>query len=408
LTGAGGPRTRARRRLARLALLLALGLGALELGSALVLRARPFLFGGLALGPEERGARLAACIRRTLENRPDALGVLDAELGWKPRANLKNGVDDVDARGLRSLREYADEPAPGILRVAVFGDSFVYGSEVATAEAWPSVLERSSEKLEVLNYGVPGYGEDQIYLRFLAEGQSLRPRIVLLGVAPPTIDRMLAQFEIFRTFEADTRMVSSKPRFRLGRSDELELVPNPIRKPSDLERFAADPSAVRELGRFDHWYEPLVWESPWFDRSHACRLLFSGWIQLRRRYFDPDRPLDGRPGHAVFNASSEGFRILERLVREFDRKAKERGEIPAILVLPDGYAIERRRRGETDLLEPLRRSCREAGLDMLDAAEAFLALPKERKMEPLFLNKFHYSAEGNRVVAEWVGREISH
>lgn len=397
----------ARRRLAKIAILLALLLVALELGSALLLRARPFLLGGLALGPQERNARLSACIRRTLENRPDALGMLDAELGWRPRPNLKNGVDDVDARGLRSLREYADAPAPGVLRVAVFGDSFVYGSEVSTAEAWPTVLERSDPKLEILNYGVPGYGEDQIYLRFLGEGQNLRPRIVLLGVAPPTIDRMLAQFEIFRTFEAETRMVSSKPRFRLGGSGELELVPNPIRELSDLERFADDPSAVRELGRFDHWYEPLVWESAWFDRSHACRLLFSGWIQLRRRYFDPDRPLEGRPGHAVFNESSEGFRILERIVREFDREAKERGQIPGVLVLPDGYAVERRRRGEIDLLEPLRRSCRAAGLDLLDAADAFLALPKETELGPLFVNRFHYSPEGNRVVAEWIAGEIA-
>jgi hypothetical protein len=289
----------------------------------------------------------------------------------------------------------------------VFGDSFVYGSEVATAEAWPSVLERAHEELEVLNYGVPGYGEDQIHLRFLAEGEKLRPKIVLLGVAPPTIDRMLAQFEIFRTFEAETRMVSSKPRYLLGASGGLELVPNPIRKLADLERYAAEPSLVRELGRFDHWYEPLVWESAWFDRSRACRLLFAGWIQLRRRYFDPDRPLEGRPGHAVFNASSEGFKILERIVRDFDREAKRRGEIPVVLVLPDGYAVERRRRGEIDLLEPLRVSCRSAGLDLVDAADAFLALPKETAIEPLFVNKFHYSPEGNRVVAEWIAGEIA-
>jgi len=68
---------------------------------------------------------------------------------------------------------------------------FVYGSEVPTDESWASVLEQARPNTEVLNHGVPGYGQDQAYLRFLAEGRDLRPKVVLFGVATPTLDRIM-------------------------------------------------------------------------------------------------------------------------------------------------------------------------------------------------------------------------
>ena len=66
--------------------------------------------------------------------------MLDAHLGWRPPPGFSNDREHVNAQGLRSTREYAPVPAPGVLRIAAFGDSFVYGAEVAT-EISPGELE---------------------------------------------------------------------------------------------------------------------------------------------------------------------------------------------------------------------------------------------------------------------------
>jgi len=394
------------RRIVRVLVVLLLNLALLELAASGLLALRPMILRGLASGPERRDLLLAAGIRRMLESRPEALAQPDPELGWRPRPGLHFGPDDVDALGLRSRREYAAEPAPGILRIAVFGDSFVYGSEVSTADAWPTRLEEIRPGTEVLNYGVPGYGQDQIHLRFLGEGEKLRPKVVLFGVAAPTAERVVAVLAAFHSLEAVENGLLSKPRYVLDAESGLRLVPNPLAQPADLERYLGRPSALAELGRFDFWYEPRLFDSWWFDHSRACRILFAGWAITERRYLDPDRPFRGLPGRAVLNEASSSFRILTEILERSLAAARERGIEPLLLLLPDRFGIERSRKGESDELGPLRTWCLERNLPLLDAGQAFLTLPPSTDQGPLFAPQFHYSAEGNRVVAEWLRSEI--
>src|SRR5690242_15116262 len=100
---------------------------------------------------------------------------IDSILGWRYAPNFHDAHDQLDAMDLRSDRDYAPTPPRGVLRIAAFGDSFVYGNEVDNADAWPTLMEMDNPHLEVLNYGVGGYGLDQAYLRYLAGG-SLRWR----------------------------------------------------------------------------------------------------------------------------------------------------------------------------------------------------------------------------------------
>ena len=101
---------------------------------------------------------------------------LDSLLGWRYRPGYSSETDHLNAQGLRARREYAPIPATGTWRVAAFGDSFVYGNEVRDEDTWCALLEAGAGDLEVLNYGVGGYGLDQAFLRFQSEGMALRPR----------------------------------------------------------------------------------------------------------------------------------------------------------------------------------------------------------------------------------------
>jgi hypothetical protein len=57
-------------------------------------------------------------------------------------------------------------------------------------------------------------------------------------------------------------------------------------------------------------------------------------------------------------------------------------------------------------MDPVRKFCRDEDLEFIDLKDAFVAQPAEVETGAWFANRFHYSAEGNRVVADWIQREI--
>jgi len=385
--------------------MVAMTLGVIEILAAIVLVIYPSIFGGHATSLEDRDARLVESITAILEDRPDALAEFNAELGWRPRPDLDNGRDIINSQALRSRREYLESPLPGVLRIAAFGDSFVYGSEVLTDDAWPSLIEQSRPNTEVLNYGVPGYGQDQVYLRFLAEGQDLDPEVVLFGIATPTLGRLLKASDVFQSPGAARYDFVQKPRFLLD-ADGLSLAPNHPQRLSDFERFLKEPSSFRELGAHDYWYDPLVYENWLFAHSHIGRVALAAWVHIKRRFIDADRPLKGPRGAGVFNDASSGFRILTLILERFVATATDRGMRPVVIILPDGYSTERIRSGRSGIMDPVRELCRDEGLEFIDLKDAFVAQPTEVEIGSWFTNRFHYSAEGNRVVADWIQREI--
>ena len=397
---------RPRRRIALFAgLLVVVLLVVAEVAARIVLLVSPHVFGGQAATAVERHARLASSIETMLEDRPDSLCTMDPELGWRPRPGLDNGVDKINSQGLRSAREYAPDAGAGTLRVAAFGDSFVYGSEVETRDAWASVIERRRPDTEVLNYGVPGYGQGQVLLRLRAEVERLSPDVVLFGVATPTLLRMLSFVGGFRAPHQGTEFLS-KPRFTLSADGGLELHPNPVRSPAAARRILERPVDVLAFGREDHHYQPFAYESWLFQRSAFCRLLFAAWTQVYGRYVDDERPLVGGAGAGVFNAASDNFRVLTRMLSEFDAETRAGGMRPIILILPDGYSTQRFRRGEAGILDPVREFCRERGLETIDLKDAFLAQPSAADELGWFVNRFHYSAAGNRIAADWVSAHL--
>ena len=131
--------------------------------------------------------------------------------GWAVAPNVRNlevfgGKRlNTDARGLRGAREVPFEKSPGTTRIAIFGDSFTFGEEVSDDETFAHQLERLLPGVEVLNFGVHGYGHDQELL-YLREALPLyRPDVVLVGhVTDDSMRNMLA----FRSF--------AKPRFRFA------------------------------------------------------------------------------------------------------------------------------------------------------------------------------------------------
>lgn len=117
--------------------------------------------------------------------------------GWSNKPGYSGDVSrpnkiTINSQGLRAERDYPLLPAAGVRRIAVLGDSFTFGDEVNDDQSLPYYLGRFFDSAEVLNFGVSGYGLDQMVLRLEEEVFSYHPTHVLLVIAiPPDLARAL-------------------------------------------------------------------------------------------------------------------------------------------------------------------------------------------------------------------------
>ena len=340
---------------------------------------------------EEQSAR----IHSLLANSESGLATVDAVLGWRYRPRYTSATDHINSMGLRSDHEYSVRPIEGVLRVAAFGDSFVYGTEVVDADAWPAVIERLYDDIEVLNYGVGGYGTDQASLRFGIEGMDLSPHVVLIGFAPIDLRRVV---NVYRRFMSSRESLLTKPRFHLDAGGALRLTGTPIRTVHDWKPILEDPSLIRRWGSADQWYEPLIYENFLYDLSASVRVLSTVWIRLENRYLDPERWIDS----GVFNTSSSAFKIQMAVFEQFVEDVRESGARPLVLILPNRESLESSLRGRAVPFQPLVEALRASEIAVLDATDAF-----KRSAEPAVGEWFaaggHYSPAGNYVLADWLG-----
>lgn len=335
----------------------------------------------------EQSARIRVLLR------PDStrLLVLDSTLGWRYRGGRADSVHGSNAWGARGRREYSSRPRPGVTRVAAFGDSFVYANEVADRDGWSAQLERLDPQLEVLNFGVGGYGLDQAYLRFLGEGDAHGSQVALLGFSPDDLGRLV---NVYRRFRSSREQPLFKPRFLEGPDGSLELLPNPAASVSFYERVLREPDAVAAFGAHDEWFEPVVYRNPWYDRSATVRLVAGLWSRVRRRYLDRDRLRRGD----VYNVAAPAFRIQVRLFEVFADSARARGQRPLVVFFPDRWTVEQVRAARSQVYAPLAAALDARAIEYLDLAEAFRDGAAAR-VGGWFMPVGHYSSEGNRIVA---------
>lgn len=337
-------------------------------------------------------AEQTAGIRARLADTADLI-ILDSVLGWRNRPGYSSGPDRINRAGVRSVREYDSLPPTGTLRVATFGAAYVYGAEVPNDTAWAAMMERASPRLEVVNYGVGGYGTDQAYLLYLREGRRLDTDVVLIGFDP---------FNLIRSMYRYTRFISTdeapltKPRFKLDAAGALALVPNPLPGREDWERVADEPRRIIDAGVDDGWYDALRYENPLYDRSAAVRVTVAVALRVWRRFLWSGRPIDG----GQFRTESPAFAVQQALMTTFADSVRARGATPIFVMLPDQSSVWAVQSGKPAILAPLRDALREAGAtEVLDLVDAFATHAAERGDAGLFAPGGHYGPAGNRIVA---------
>jgi lysophospholipase L1-like esterase len=132
-----------------------------------------------AFGPE-----FAVVFRDSVEPSDDPV------LVYTLRPDSPDGKLRISSAGLRD-REFERPKPPGVFRIAAIGDSITYANGNARQNGWAKRLEAmiaarapsQGLRVEVLNFGIPGYDVTQVAERLRTVGLSFQPDVVVYGYA---------------------------------------------------------------------------------------------------------------------------------------------------------------------------------------------------------------------------------
>jgi len=259
----------------------------------------------------------------------------------------------VNQQGLRAKRDHSPHPAAGVRRIAVFGDSCVFGEEVDDDQTLPVHLERSHGNVEALNFGVRGFGLGQMILRLEKEVAQFDPQQVLLVILIPSdITRDFTDF-----------FTHAKPSFRFA-DGRLNIDNLPVRE------FAQQPWLLR------HSYAAAwIWGRPkhWPDQMDLDEAMMTPNALLSRA--------------ATFCQARDIRLTLATIVT------------PGAIELMEADPTEAARNGL--MVDALRQS----GIELIDLTGILQTAFREQG-ERLAAPIAHWSDEGNRVIAEALAERL--
>lgn len=322
--------------------------------------------------------------------------IYDPIMGWTvaPSRQNETGQDVSSAEGLRAPRvgmsfadrrtRHSEESAKAAtVRVALMGDSMTYGYEVRCEESWGHALEAHLRPaVQVLNFGVSGYGLDQVLLRYERDAQPWKPQIVLIGITSQEILRMISVYNFLMNPDW-LGLPFARPRLVLKNG-----IPLPINQPVPTPAEVFAHTTITELPHLDQdaYFRRLEWERDglwhFFERSYFFRML----ITLRP---PNDHP---RESDSTESMIALGQQLLTTLVRD----VRDQGAIPLVVNLP--YQSELRMAAEygDKNIPPSVQMLRAAGIGYYDATTCLI----EANAFDEYMPQSHYSPTANAVIAK--------
>jgi hypothetical protein len=310
--------------------------------------------------------------------------VFDSQLGWTvaPNSISANGLFQSGVHGIRVGPTRSDQlnGSNARRRVALLGDSYVFG-ETEFERTWGRQLEQSlGDGRQVLNFGVPGYGLGQIYLRYQKDVRPFHPDVVIVGFSDLVEFRTVGVYG-FLCF-GQGKPSWAMPRFVIGQG-QLKLINVPLIPLDALARLRS----IEDLPcvRYAWDYRPTEWDTT-FSRRHLAR------SYLLRTYMAISRPTaPARPEISFEEVRSLNVALLSRLLSDI------RGDnaVPLLLYLPNEDDYDPRMRPS-----PTRQLLRENGFTYLDLTSCLGEVAADRRFLP---SGGHYSSEGETAVARYLG-----
>ncbi len=339
----------------------------------------------------------------------------DAVTGWRLRPNAHgwwvsegNSYVRINSAGMHD-REYQLSKPPGTVRIAVLGDSMTAAVQVAARETFAGVLEQELRScrafggavVEVMNFGVPGFGTAQQLLQYRHQVSRYAPDMVLLA--------FFTYNDVHNNHRALNPVNPARaPYFVL---DGADLVLD--------DSFLAHRSTY---GQLRDRFGDLV------NRSRVAQLVAEGLVRgllfrtARRQEAETQERHGGDMGDLMLAPPrtpemQEAWRVTEAIVRRLRTEVEEAGSRFWLVTLPVGLHLlpeaERDRRIANrqieDLYYPNRR------LDELARREGFHAVNLPARIAEMgemptdrltYAAQGHYTPAGHRLVGTMIAREI--
>jgi len=174
----------------------------------------------------------------------------DPVLGWIRKPNTSHSEQsgnkitnwNINSQGYRTNLE--NESLPN--KISCFGDSFTFARQVNDNETWEYYLSKLTNT-NVKNFGVGNYGLDQALLRLKREFIKNKSELVILGVVPDTISRIVS---VWKHYYEYGNTFGFKPRFYL-KNNELCLFENIINSESKFSNYNLN---LNKIQNFDFFY----------------------------------------------------------------------------------------------------------------------------------------------------------
>lgn len=311
----------------------------------------------------------------------------DPDLGWTPRPNgqSRDGLYHYNSIGIRSApSEYSMAPQPGVLRIALFGDSYTHGDDVPFENSWGYYLENNLEEngiqAEVINFGVSAYGTDQAFLRWQKLGRKLSPDIVILGFDAENVNRNVNL--IRPIYKPSTRLPFSKPRFVLD-GERLRVINIPVLSPENVVDVMQN-IETWDFVEHEYFFDPKDYQdSIWLKSKLVALALSLGSDQGTKQH--------------LYSLDEEPAQLTLEIIQEFRKDVEADGRRFLVVHLPRRSNMATILAGDT--LEYAELLAEIAKTNTVVYPEyRLLEEAKSSSLEALF--KGHYSARGNRVIAD--------
>lgn len=357
------------------------------------------------------------------------LAMADRYRGWALRPGAEGWWNQegeayirINSDGLRD-REHNKEKPAGTLRIAVLGDSYAEALQVPMENAFWAVMEHrlqeckafGGQKVEVINFGVSGYGTAQELITLRQQAWAYSPDIVVLAFATDNDVR------------DNSRALNQFPEipYYIYRGDELVLDTSSLEARNNSLKFRLQQSA---LGRLFNWMR---------DRSRVIQLVDKSRSRFIRRPVRQERSASARNGKDIYAelgldslifrapddpAWKEAWRVTEGLVTLMRDEVEEKGARFFVVTLSSGIqvhpdpAVRRdfmRQLGVDDLFYPnlrIQALCEREGIPALDLAPALLTYAEQHQV---FMHGFgqqpglgHWNERGHRVAGKMVAQKL--
>jgi hypothetical protein len=330
-----------------------------------------------ALLPKNWG-KLSLFYRELLDQRGDlSYHVYDDLMGWTigPNRRSADGLYWSSSEGIRAPHAgitFAN--LAGRTRIALVGDSYTFGQEVAYEDTWGYLLEKGlGSEFQVLNFGVGGYGVDQAYLRYEKDVRMWKPKIVIFSFISHDATRTMMVYPFLNLPHWNTPF--STPRF-IMRDGQL----TPLNVPPLPPEAIFSKGSITELPflEYDPGYKQSDWQKRLYHLSYMGRLFvstFPDWSAV-----NPD-------------VSDEALRSVNAaILKTFIQSAAQSGAIPLVVYFPHRLEL-----GRPSSSLPLgKRVLHEADIAYTDVTPYLLELNPADRLAP---SGEHYSPQGNAVVA---------